>query len=631
MFTFSLLSPGENDRSFKASLLTFDNEHRILADPSWSGSDALVVKFMEQYLPSIDAIIISHSTTEFISGYILLCIYFPKIMLTIPVYSTLPVNQLGRISTVEYYRSQGVLGPVLSSLIELDEIDNWFDKFKTVKYLQNITLCDGKLTMTPYNSGHSLGGTFWLIVKRIDRVIYAPSWNHSRDSLLNNAGFINTQTGMPHVGLLRPTAFVTGADLGSNLSHKKRCEKFLQLVDATLNNGGAAIIPTSISGRFLELFHLVDQHLKGAPIPVYFFSYSGTKILSYASGLMDWMSSSFNKAWNIENLRDDQLPFNPSKVDLLLDPSELMQMRGPKIIFCSGIDLTNGDLSSKVFLYLCNDEKTTVILTEKPSLLLALQKDSGNSMASISKELYNNWVKLAKSRTGKATDGVAVPLETVLKLDQWMVEEEVTGEDLINFRNEITAKRKEKLIAKVRDQKIQNLLNTDNIEGEDSSDDDDDDDDDNKGEDEDEEQGDCKDNNESEDETGERPHHGDYDNNDSDEDVIFDNEKTMKNSLTLRFPTISTPQKFINLVNELLRIDLFISSRIGLHIDFDYPLNENYERNKHLINFGNFTFWWFFIDLLKQLFIINPDNRITALDALNHPWFNLGIQDEGTI
>ena len=478
MFTFSLLSPGENDRSFKASLLTFDNEHRILADPSWSGSDALVVKFMEQYLPSIDAIIISHSTTEFISGYILLCIYFPKIMLTIPVYSTLPVNQLGRISTVEYYRSQGVLGPVLSSLIELDEIDNWFDKFKTVKYLQNITLCDGKLTMTPYNSGHSLGGTFWLIVKRIDRVIYAPSWNHSRDSLLNNAGFINTQTGMPHVGLLRPTAFVTGADLGSNLSHKKRCEKFLQLVDATLNNGGAAIIPTSISGRFLELFHLVDQHLKGAPIPVYFFSYSGTKILSYASGLMDWMSSSFNKAWNMENLRDDQLPFNPSKVDLLVDPSELMQMRGPKIIFCSGIDLTNGDLSSKVFLYLCNDEKTTVILTEKPSLLLALQKDSGNSMASISKELYNNWVKLAKSRTGKATDGVAVPLETVLKLDQWMVEEEVTGEDLINFRNEITAKRKEKLIAKVRDQKIQNLLNTDNIEGEDSSDDDDDDDDD---------------------------------------------------------------------------------------------------------------------------------------------------------
>ncbi|KAI3406049.2 LKH1 [Candida oxycetoniae] len=123
----------------------------------------------------------------------------------------------------------------------------------------------------------------------------------------------------------------------------------------------------------------------------------------------------------------------------------------------------------------------------------------------------------------------------------------------------------------------------------------------------------------------------DEDENDSfDDDVIFDDERTLANSLILRFPTISTPQKFVNSVNELKRIDLFISYRIGLHIDFDFSLNQNFEKNKHLINFGNFTFWWFFIDLLKQLFIINPENRITALEALNHPWFNLGIQDEGT-
>ncbi|CAK9437036.1 uncharacterized protein LODBEIA_P14950 [Lodderomyces beijingensis] len=123
----------------------------------------------------------------------------------------------------------------------------------------------------------------------------------------------------------------------------------------------------------------------------------------------------------------------------------------------------------------------------------------------------------------------------------------------------------------------------------------------------------------------------DDDDDDSEDDVIFDDEKTLAHSLTLRFPTLSTPQKFVNSVNELSRIDLFISSRIGLHIDLDYTLNQNFERNKHLINFGNFTFWWFFIDLLKQLFIINPENRISALEALNHPWFNLGIQDEGTM
>ncbi|ODV78296.1 serine/threonine protein kinase [Suhomyces tanzawaensis NRRL Y-17324] len=120
-------------------------------------------------------------------------------------------------------------------------------------------------------------------------------------------------------------------------------------------------------------------------------------------------------------------------------------------------------------------------------------------------------------------------------------------------------------------------------------------------------------------------------NNDDDDDVIIDDESTMLHSLTLKFPSRDTPSKFVESVDDLQRIDLFISSRIGLDIDFDKSLSSNYQNNKHLINFGNFTFWWFLIDLLKKLFLINPEDRITAVDALNHPWFNLGIEDEGTI
>lgn len=116
-----------------------------------------------------------------------------------------------------------------------------------------------------------------------------------------------------------------------------------------------------------------------------------------------------------------------------------------------------------------------------------------------------------------------------------------------------------------------------------------------------------------------------------DDDVIIDDESSEENSLTLIFPSSSTPAKFITNVNKLSRIDLFISSRIGLNINFDYSLSENYQNNKHIMNFGNFTFWWFFMDLLRQLFVINPEERITAVQAMQHPWFNLGIEDEGTI
>ncbi|CAI5758672.1 unnamed protein product [Candida verbasci] len=457
MFSFSLLTPGKDDDSFKASLLTFDNEFKILADPYWNGQDSNIVTFLEIELQKVNAILLSHSTEQFLSGFILLCIKFPNLLSNIPIYSTLPVNQLGRVSTVEYYRSHGILGPISTSFLELDEIDNWFDKVKILKYQQSQSLFDNKVTITPYNAGHSLGGTFWLINKRINRIIYAPNWNHSKDSFLNSASFISSSTGNPHLSLLRPTAFITSSDLGSTISQKKRIEKFLTLVDATLANGGCVLLPTSLSGRFLEIFHIIDERLKGAPIPVYFLSYSGTKTLSYASNLVDWMSNKFIKEWE----ETSTSPFNPSKVDLLLDTNQLAQLQGSKIVFCSGVDFDTGDISCKVLQNLCNDEKTTIILTEKSRV-----------NESLSSKLYNEWYEyVSKQNGGKVENGIAIPMEKTFEVQNF-TEENLTGNELIEFQNKVTTKRKEKLLAKVRDQKNLNLLNADTVDAEDSSDDD---------------------------------------------------------------------------------------------------------------------------------------------------------------
>lgn len=125
-----------------------------------------------------------------------------------------------------------------------------------------------------------------------------------------------------------------------------------------------------------------------------------------------------------------------------------------------------------------------------------------------------------------------------------------------------------------------------------------------------------------------RMHVADDEEND---DCFIDDDYTNEKLLTLMFPTPSTPEKFVKSVDLLTRIDLFVSKRIGLNINFDYSLSTNYQNNQHLINFGNFTFWWFFIDLLKKLFVIDPNMRMTAHEALEHPWFNLGIEDEGTL
>lgn len=42
------------------------------------------------------------------------------------------------------------------------------------------------------------------------------------------------------------------------------------------------------------------------------------------------------------------------------------------------------------------------------------------------------------------------------------------------------------------------------------------------------------------------------------------------------------------------------------------------------------TFNAMFLDLLKRIFVYSPRKRITAKQALNHPWFKELLQDDGT-
>lgn len=468
MVSYTLLSSGAGSDACKATLLDFDGEIRILADPGWNGQNVDDVLFLEKYLGEVDFMVLSHLTPEYIGAYILLCVRFPMLMAAIPVYATVAVSQLARVSTVEFYRGRGILGPVDLCVCEVGDVDEWFDKVVLVKFQQNMAMLENRLMLTAYNAGHTLGGAFWLVTKRMEKVVYAPTWNHSRDLFLNSASFISPSTGNPEPALVRPTTLITGLDLGSSMPHPRRTEKFLQLVNATLANGGAVLLPVALLGRFLELLHIIDDHLSGLPgaaIPVYFLLYSGTKVLSYASNLLDWMSTQLIKEY--EGLAADaraysQVPFEPAKVDLLLDPRELIQLPGPKIVFASGLDFTAGDLSAQALQYLCQDEKLTLILTEKSSFAAS---------NSITASLYAEWHTLAAQKNGGVPeDGIPVPLEKTLPMDSWVNEEALGGRELAAFKERVAHKRRQKLLEKVRDKKNKNILNEEDDDDSSSSD-----------------------------------------------------------------------------------------------------------------------------------------------------------------
>ena len=42
------------------------------------------------------------------------------------------------------------------------------------------------------------------------------------------------------------------------------------------------------------------------------------------------------------------------------------------------------------------------------------------------------------------------------------------------------------------------------------------------------------------------------------------------------------------------------------------------------------TFNRLFLDLLRKIFVYDPKKRITAHEALKHPWFDELVEDDGT-
>ncbi|ODQ79525.1 hypothetical protein BABINDRAFT_8441 [Babjeviella inositovora NRRL Y-12698] len=440
MFTFeSLVSP--LDSSTRCSRLSFGLVH-ILADPGWDSIADLA--YLAPAVAETHLILLSHPTAEYLGGYASLLHHYP-VLKTIPTYSTLPVTNLGRVNTIDQYRSAGLIGPLDTAQFEVEDIEDMFDKILPLKHAQTTQLTGNfdNLRITPYNAGHTLGGTVWLLSKDNEKIVYAPAWNHSKDSFLNGSAFLQAN-GQPLPQLLRPTAVITNSNIGSALPHKKRTEKFLQLVDATLANGGSVLLPSSLGGRMLELIHLVDEHLQSAPIPVLMLAHTGSRVLNYAGSMLEWMAPAVIKDWELKN----QVPFDASRVQLI-EAHELPKFSGPKVVFAADSCFSRGTDAQACLAALCSDERTTILLTERTH---------GRCLA---KELYSTWEALSMQRLGKLEDGNAVPFEQTLVFDT-KKEEPLSGLELQEFKSIVAGRRREKAAAKNIDKKNKSLLSSDN-------------------------------------------------------------------------------------------------------------------------------------------------------------------------
>ncbi|CAI4035046.1 hypothetical protein SMKI_12G1840 [Saccharomyces mikatae IFO 1815] len=353
------------------SVVRFDNV-TLLIDPGWNPSRVSYeqsIKYWEKVIPEIDVIILSQPTTECLGAYSLLYYNFISHFISrIQVYATLPVINLGRVSTIDAYASAGVIGPYDTNKLDLEDIEKSFDHIVPLKYSQLVDLrsrYDG-LTLLAYNAGVCPGGSIWCISTYSEKLVYAKRWNHTRDNILNAASILDA-SGKPLSTLMRPSAIITTLDkFGSSQPFKKRSRIFRDTLKKGLSSDGSVIIPVDMSGKFLDLFTQVHELLfestkinAHTQVPVLIMSYARGRTLTYAKSMLEWLSPSLLKTW--EN-RNNTSPFEIGSRVKIISPNELSKYSGSKICFVSEVEA----LVNEVIIKAGNSSRTTLILT-KPS------------------------------------------------------------------------------------------------------------------------------------------------------------------------------------------------------------------------------------------------------------------------
>lgn len=423
----------------------------ILVDPAWSHKNVSYedsVKFWSNIIPDVDIILLSESTTDSLGAFALIYFNFISHFISrVRVYSTLPITNLGRVSTIDFYVDRGILGPYTSNQMDLEDIESAFDAIEAVKFSQLVDLrsrYDG-LSMVAYNSGCSPGASIWCITNYSEKLTYARHWNHTKSTILNAAALLDN-SGKPLSALFRPSGIITTLDrYGSSKPLKKRTKILSNTLKKGLSNNGSVLIPCEIGGNFLELFAMVHNYLyeksrngKYPNIPILLVSYSKGRTVTYAQSMLEWLSSSVLKLWET---RDSRSPFDVNDILKLVTPTDLTKYRGSKICFISEVESSITD----TLRHLDQTSTTTVVLTSN-------KKTDINILSS----MYEKWDEKMKNTNieeGTAIDYSSTTEFEIIDLDP------LKSKALKEFKKNIDDRRKDRKESEVSLRKELKLSN----------------------------------------------------------------------------------------------------------------------------------------------------------------------------
>ena len=413
----------------------------------------------QRQIPTLSLILLTHATVPHLAAYAHCCKHFP-LFTRIPVYATRPVIDLGRTLTQDLYASTPLAATTVpsTSIAEVsysysqassaadhafllqpptpEEIARYFSLIQPLKYSQPHQPLPSPfspplngLTITAYNSGHTLGGTIWHIQHGLESIVYAVDWNQGRENVFAGAAWI----GGTHGGaggtqvieqLRKPTALVCSSRTpDASLARGRRDEQLLESVKLCIARGGTVLIPADSSARVLELAYLLE-HAWRAEVARDNHVFKSTKLylagrtvsstMRNARSMLEWMDDSIVREFEAvaDNTRKPNGggegakgagPFDFKYLRLLERRAQIDRLLRQavddgvppraRVIIASDSSLEWG-FSKEVLRAIANDPRNLVILTEKPSL-------ADNGQPSIARTLWGWW---KERKDGVATE-----------------------------------------------------------------------------------------------------------------------------------------------------------------------------------------------------------------------------------
>ncbi|KAJ3006999.1 UNVERIFIED_CONTAM: cleavage and polyadenylation specificity factor subunit 2 [Siphonaria sp. JEL0065] len=373
----------------------------------------------------IDAVLLTHADAQHLGGYVYA---YTRLGLQCPCYCAGPVAELGKLFAKEAFTTANE--QTKFDLFDAADIAAAFDAIVTLRYSQTTPIAkNGQVLVTPFNAGHSLGGTFWKIKKASDEIIYAVDVNHVMERHLDRT-VLNARE------LERPSVLITDAYnaqysfMNSQTRRPLRDNAFFDNIKAALQTGGNVLIPVAATTRSLELtFLLEDYWAKNPDCPkkfphIYFLSPQSHRILHAAKRNTEWMGSGIAK---LLTQQDRRLPFDFSHIKAIHSLQEIDLSPTPKVIFASSMSLDSG-YSRLIFLEWCQSPSNLVLLPDRG--------DPG----SLARHVYEEWMK-----ADKKVENLAVNLDFPLSFEESR-RVPLEGEELAAFRVEEAA-RKEAIAA----------------------------------------------------------------------------------------------------------------------------------------------------------------------------------------